>query len=84
LFGGGQPGPVALRSRFEGVAQRDAGCSTVRAMSNAARQLVVAEDPTVYPIEDDTGEGSLQRFISELLRMLVVRWLESRGELTPR
>jgi hypothetical protein len=51
-------------------------------MSSAAPKLVVAEDLTVYPIEDDMGEGSLQRFISELLRVLVERWLESRGKPT--
>jgi hypothetical protein len=51
-------------------------------MSNAALKLDVAEDRTVYPIEDDMGEGSLQRFISELLRGLIVRWLEAQGELT--
>jgi Uma2 family endonuclease len=37
-------------------------------------------DPTHYPIEDDLGEGSLQRFIAELLRPLVERWLATRGE----
>ena len=51
-------------------------------MASAAPKLVVAEDRTVYPIEDDMGEGSLQRFISELLRVLVERWLESRGKPT--
>jgi Putative restriction endonuclease len=38
-----------------------------------------AADPTVYPIEDDVGEGSLQRFISELLRPLIERWLVEKG-----
>ncbi len=51
-------------------------------MGSAAPKLVVAEDRTVYPIEDDMGEGSLQRFISELLRVLLERWLESRGKAT--
>ncbi len=51
-------------------------------MSSAAPKLDVAEDRTVYPIEDDMGEGSLQRFISELLRMLVERWLEAQGKPT--
>jgi hypothetical protein len=36
-------------------------------------------DPTVYPSDDDMGEGSLQRFIAELLRPLVERWLASKG-----
>lgn len=49
-------------------------------MSSAAPKLDVAEDRTVYAIEDEMGEGSLQRFISELLRGLVERWLEARGE----
>jgi hypothetical protein len=51
-------------------------------MSSAALKLVVAEDRTVYPVEDDMGEGSLQRFISELLRVLVERWLEAKGKPT--
>ena len=51
-------------------------------MSSAAPKLVVAEDRTVYPIRDDMGEGSLQRFISELLRVLVERWLEAQGKPT--
>ncbi|MEP7124330.1 MAG: Uma2 family endonuclease [Byssovorax sp.] len=49
-------------------------------MSSAAPKLVVAKDRTIYPIEDDMGEGSLQRFISELLRVLIERWLEDRGK----
>ena len=51
-------------------------------MGSAAQKFVVAEDRTVYPIEDDMGEGSLQRFISELLRVLVERWLEAKGKPT--
>jgi Uma2 family endonuclease len=51
-------------------------------MSRAAQLLVVSEDRTVYPIEDEMGEGSLQRFISELLRVLVERWLASQGTPT--
>jgi Uma2 family endonuclease len=62
------------------MARAAPGCGRVRAMSSAAPKLVVAEDRTVYPIEDDMGEGSLQRFISELLRMLVERWLEAQGK----
>lgn len=37
-------------------------------------------DPTIYPTEDHMGEGSLQRFISELFRALAERWLRSRGQ----
>ena len=48
-------------------------------MSNAAVQLSAVEDPTVYPVEDDVGEGSLQRFISEELRRIIEAWLASRG-----
>jgi Uma2 family endonuclease len=38
-------------------------------------------DPTIYPTKDDMGEGSLQRFIAELLRPLVERWLAAKGKL---
>lgn len=49
-------------------------------MSTAAPEhLPIAADPTVYPIEDDVGEGSLQRLISELLRPLIERWLLEKG-----
>ncbi|MEO5729926.1 MAG: Uma2 family endonuclease [Byssovorax sp.] len=51
-------------------------------MSSAPPKLDVAEDRTVYPIEDDMGESTLQRFISELLRTLVERWLAERGKAT--
>jgi Uma2 family endonuclease len=37
-------------------------------------------DPTHYPIEDDVGEGLLQRLISELFRPLLARFLAERGE----
>ena len=51
-------------------------------MSSTAVQLPVDFDPTVYPIKDDMGEGTLQRFISELLRGLIERWLEACGTPT--
>ena len=38
----------------------------------------VARDTTVYPEEERVGEESLQRFIVELLRPMVERWLASR------
>jgi hypothetical protein len=38
-------------------------------------------DPTVYPVEERVGEDILQRWIVELLRPLVERWLASRGEI---
>jgi Uma2 family endonuclease len=38
-------------------------------------------DPTVYPVEERLGEEILQRLIVELLRPLVQRWLDSRGEI---
>lgn len=49
-------------------------------MPSAAAKRDIQPDPTVYPIEDGVGEGTLQRFISELLRILIERWLESRGK----
>ncbi len=39
-----------------------------------------AEDLTVYPVEERVGEDFLQRLIVELLRPLIQRWLEERGE----
>jgi Uma2 family endonuclease len=45
----------------------------------APRELSPAADPTVYPVKDDVGEDWLQRFISELLRPLIERWLAERG-----
>jgi Uma2 family endonuclease len=48
-------------------------------MPSAAAKRAVAPDPTVYPIQDDMGEGSLQRLVSELLRGLIDRWLRDRG-----
>ncbi len=37
-------------------------------------------DPTVYPAEDDVGEEIIQRWICELLRPLLDRFLRERGE----
>ena len=48
-------------------------------MARAARTRPSAPDPTVYPIEDDVGEDSLQRFIAEVFRPLVAALLASRG-----
>ena len=45
-------------------------------MASAAEDL---HDPTIYPVTDEMGEGSLQRFISELLRALIVSHLTSEG-----
>ena len=50
-------------------------------MANVAKRTV-PYDPTVYPSEDHMGEGSLQRFISELFRALLERWLAARGAPT--
>lgn len=44
-------------------------------MASATTALRRKYDPTVYPSEDFMGEGSLQRFISELLREQIERWL---------
>jgi hypothetical protein len=46
-------------------------------MASAARKLDT--DPTIYPAEDHMGEGSLQRFIAELLRPLIERFLAQKG-----
>lgn len=45
----------------------------------AARSI--ARDATVYPEEEQVGEESLQRFIVELLRPMIERWLAARGIL---
>ena len=44
-------------------------------MSARAKSL----DPVVYPSSDDMAEHELQRFIAELLRPLIERWLRERG-----
>ncbi|MFO0756738.1 MAG: Uma2 family endonuclease [Byssovorax sp.] len=49
-------------------------------MRSAVAKIAVAPDPTVYPIEDDMGEGTLQRLVSETLRVLIERWLASQGK----
>ena len=36
-------------------------------------------DPTIYPVEEKVGEDLLQRWIAELLRPLIERWLRQRG-----
>jgi Uma2 family endonuclease len=51
----------------------------VQGMAFSARQDQ-AGDPTVYPVEERVGEDILQRLIVELLRPLVQRWLDTRGE----
>lgn len=51
-------------------------------MPSAAAKRALPYDPTVYPVQDDMGEGSLQRLVSELLRALVERWLQQRGTPT--
>src|SRR5262249_36104050 len=54
--------------------------ATMRVFMGSPRKVRARWDPTHYPIEDDVGERSLQRFIAELLRPLVERWLQSRAE----
>ncbi|MCU0686654.1 MAG: Uma2 family endonuclease [Polyangiaceae bacterium] len=51
-------------------------------MARAAKQLDTTYDPTVYPSEDHMGEGSLQRFISELVRVQIEGYLNGLGQLT--
>jgi Uma2 family endonuclease len=45
--------------------------------SSAARNR--SSDPTIYPEEERVGEDMLQRWILELLRPLLQRWLTRRG-----
>jgi Uma2 family endonuclease len=49
-------------------------------MARAAKQVGAPYDPTVYPSEDHMGEGSLQRFISELVRIQLEAYLASLGQ----
>lgn len=51
-------------------------------MTTAWPAALEIPDPTIYPVDDDLGEGSLQRFISELLRPLLERWLMEKGTPT--
>jgi hypothetical protein len=44
--------------------------------AGASRRKAV--DPTIYPEEERVGEDMLQRWIMELLRPLLQRWLEQR------
>ncbi len=48
----------------------------------ASKPLVEVSDPTVYPVEEKMGEDSLHRFILEMLRPLVERWLSLAGKPT--
>jgi Uma2 family endonuclease len=45
-----------------------------------ARLKLPPTDPTEYPVSDDVGEDSLQRFIAELLRPLLEQLCASRRE----
>ena len=47
----------------------------VRASGKAASGF----DPTVYPVDEKVGEDLLHRWIVELLRPLLERWLSGRG-----
>jgi hypothetical protein len=49
-------------------------------MARAEKRLGAPYDPTVYPSEDHMGEGSLQRFISELVRVQIEAYLASLGQ----
>jgi Uma2 family endonuclease len=50
-------------------------------MSNPAWRLDAndPDDPTFYPSSDDMGEDTIQRFITELLRPLLARYLAAQG-----
>ena len=52
---------------------RSVGLGYDAPMARSARAAEV--DPTVYPVEDKVGEEALQRFICEMLRPLVERYL---------
>ncbi len=55
---------------------------TTRAARDASRRASAADDDiTVYPVEERGGEEILHRWIVELLRPLVERWLAERREL---
>jgi len=45
----------------------------------ASAKASLGSDPTVYPVEERVGEDMLQRWIVELLRPLLQRWLGHRG-----
>ncbi|HEU4411345.1 MAG TPA: Uma2 family endonuclease [Polyangiaceae bacterium] len=49
-------------------------------MARAAKRLGAPYDPTIYPSDDRMGEGSLQRFISELARRQIEGYLASLGQ----
>jgi len=57
------------------IGARDNMSNLVRVSGKAASGF----DPTVYPVEEKGGEDLLQRWIVELLRPLLERWLSSRG-----
>jgi Uma2 family endonuclease len=63
---------------------RAAPARYARRMARAAqkRPRAVDDDPTIYPIEDDMGEDSLQLFIDDILRQSIEHWLASRGKPT--
>jgi hypothetical protein len=48
------------------------------ARSRNARRAAAAQDVTVYPVEEKVGEELLQRWIVELLRPLIERWLAEK------
>jgi len=48
-------------------------------VSAATQRRPTGPDPTVYPVDDDMPEGTLQRFLSEFLRALLVRLFAARG-----
>jgi hypothetical protein len=64
---------LAQKSRGGSNAER---CYDPRMTSTAP----VAEDRTVYPVEERVGEDIIHRWIIELLRPLIQRWFAERGE----
>jgi putative restriction endonuclease len=49
-------------------------------MARAEKRLNAEYDPTIYPSDDHMGEGSLQRFISEVLRALLEAHFAALGQ----
>lgn len=63
---------IHLQARTANAVAPGGSSAILSAMANVAKRGV-PYDPTVYPSEDHRGEGSLQRFVSELLHVLLER-----------
>jgi hypothetical protein len=56
--------------------------AALRQITPPERRPYRAHDPTFYPTEEKVGQDTLQMLILELLRPLVERWFELRGNPT--